>query len=96
MPTRPKDRPASKPAGAPVRMHAKLEVVVHRAEEGGSWAEVPTLPGGFSQAETLAELRRNVQQAVDLYVEDAPAPTPKASGRDRREGKGEGKAQGHR
>jgi len=33
-----------------------LRVVVHEAEEGGFWAEVPTLPGCMTQAETLADL----------------------------------------
>ncbi|HWD39149.1 MAG TPA: type II toxin-antitoxin system HicB family antitoxin [Fimbriimonas sp.] len=36
----------------------KFKVVVHRAEEGGHWAEVPALPGCFTQAESLEELRR--------------------------------------
>jgi predicted RNase H-like HicB family nuclease len=49
---------------------AKLRVVVHQADEGGYWAEVPALPGCFTQAETLAELRANVQAAVDLYLDE--------------------------
>jgi predicted RNase H-like HicB family nuclease len=28
-------------------------IVIHRAEEGGWWAEVPALPGCFAQGETL-------------------------------------------
>ena len=31
----------------------KLKVVVHRAEEGGYWAEVPAIPGCLTQADTL-------------------------------------------
>lgn len=42
----------------------KLKVVVHEAEEGGYWAEVPALPGCVSQGETLEELLANVQEAV--------------------------------
>ena len=49
---------------------AKLRVVVHQADEGGYWAEVPALPGCFSQAERLAEWRANVQAAVDLYLDE--------------------------
>jgi predicted RNase H-like HicB family nuclease len=64
-------------------IHAKLEVVVHKAEEGGYWAEVPALPGCFSQAKTLTELRRNIQEAVDLYLDVA---TPPKGGATRREG----------
>lgn len=57
-------------------MHAKLRVVVHKADEGGYWAEVPALPGCYTQAETLAELRRNVQDAVDLYLTTTPVGQP--------------------
>jgi Uncharacterized conserved protein len=35
----------------------KVKVVVHKAEEGGYWAEVPSLPGCFTQGETLEELK---------------------------------------
>jgi predicted RNase H-like HicB family nuclease len=55
-------------------IHAKLKVIVHKAEEGGYWASVPALPGCYSQGETLAELRRNVQAAVDLYLDEAAGP----------------------
>jgi predicted RNase H-like HicB family nuclease len=57
-----------------ISMHAKVRVVVHKADEGGYWAEVPALPGCFTQAETLAELRKNVQIAVDLYQEGEREP----------------------
>jgi predicted RNase H-like HicB family nuclease len=43
----------------------KIKVVVHEAEEGGFWAEVPAIPGCASQGETLDELLRNVQEAVE-------------------------------
>jgi predicted RNase H-like HicB family nuclease len=60
------------------QVSAKLDYAIHRAEEGGYWAEVPALPGCFTQAETLAELRRNVREAVELYLDAAP-PAPKAA-----------------
>jgi predicted RNase H-like HicB family nuclease len=41
-----------------------MEVIVHRAEEGGFWAEVPAIPGCATQAETLDELLENVHEAV--------------------------------
>ena len=31
----------------------KIQAIIHEAEEGGYWAEVPALPGCFTQAETL-------------------------------------------
>ena len=40
----------------------KIRAVVHKAEEGGYWAEVPALPGCVTQAETMAELRASVQR----------------------------------
>ena len=42
----------------------KIKVVVHEAEEGGFWAEVPAIPGGASQGETMDELLRNVQETT--------------------------------
>src|ERR1043165_3439154 len=52
----------------------KLKVIIHEAEEGGFWAEVPAVPGCASQGETLEELMQNVQEAVEgcLSVEVAP------------------------
>lgn len=47
----------------------QLRVVVHVAEEGGYWAEIPDLPGCFSQGETLDELMENVREAAALYLE---------------------------
>ncbi len=44
-------------------------VVVHTAEEGGFWVEVPALPGCYSQGETVEEALRNVREAIALYLE---------------------------
>lgn len=43
----------------------KLKVVVHEAEEGGSRAKVPGIPGCAMQGETFAELLRNLYEAVE-------------------------------
>jgi len=43
----------------------KFKVVVHSAEEGGYWAEVPTVPGCVSQGETMEELLKNIQEAIE-------------------------------
>lgn len=43
----------------------KIKVIVHEAEEGGLWAEVPALPGCASEGETLEELLANVHEAVE-------------------------------
>lgn len=49
-----------------------LKVLIHSAEEGGFWAEVPALPGCVSQGETMDELRANVREAIEgwLMAED--------------------------
>lgn len=45
-----------------------LRVLVHKAEEGGFWAEVPALPGCYTQAETLEELDLRAREAVEAYL----------------------------
>jgi len=43
----------------------KIKVVVHEAEEGGYWAEVPAIPGCATQGDTIEDLMKNVQEAVE-------------------------------
>jgi len=43
----------------------KLKVVLHEAEEGGYWAEVPSIPGCVTQGESFSELLSNLYEAVD-------------------------------
>jgi predicted RNase H-like HicB family nuclease len=54
----------------------KIKVVVHEAEEGGFWAEVPTVSGRAIEGETMNELLRNLHQAVEgcLSVDIAEVP----------------------
>ena len=47
----------------------EYSVVVHKAEEGGFWVEVPALPGCYSQGETVDETLDNVREAIELYLE---------------------------
>lgn len=42
-----------------------LKAVIHEAEEGGFWAEVPALPGCFTQGDTLKELEANIHEAIE-------------------------------
>lgn len=44
-------------------------IIVHNAEEGGYWVEVPALPGCFSQGETFEETLQNIREAIDLHIE---------------------------
>ena len=43
----------------------KLNVVSHQAEEGGYWAEVPSIPGCATQGDSIEELPKNVHEAVE-------------------------------
>jgi predicted RNase H-like HicB family nuclease len=47
----------------------KLKVVIHPAEEGGFWAEVPGFPGCVSEGETLDEVCANIREAFDGVIE---------------------------
>ncbi len=46
----------------------KIKVVIHEAEEGGYWAEVPVLTGCVTQGETFEELMQNIHEAVELWL----------------------------
>ena len=43
----------------------RIRVVVHKAEEGGFWAEVPSIPGCATQGETMEEIEANVREAIE-------------------------------
>ena len=43
----------------------KLKLIIHEAEEGGFWAEVPSIPGCATQGEDLKELIANIYDAVE-------------------------------
>ena len=49
-----------------------LKAVVHVAEEGGFWAEVPALPGCVTQGETIEEALENLKAATAIYLEEFP------------------------
>jgi predicted RNase H-like HicB family nuclease len=51
-------------------------VVIHDEPEGGFWAEVPALPGCYSQGETIEELRENIREAIRGVIEVAGERTP--------------------
>jgi predicted RNase H-like HicB family nuclease/predicted RNA binding protein YcfA (HicA-like mRNA interferase family) len=39
-----------------------------KGEEGGFWSEVPTLPGCYSQGETIDETLRNTKEAIEVHL----------------------------
>ena len=54
----------------------KPDIVIHRADEGGYWAEVPSIPGCGTQGDSIEELLKNVHEAVEgclsVDVRDVP------------------------
>ena len=54
----------------------KLKVVIHEAEEGGFWAEVPSIPGCATQGDSFEELLSKLYEAVEgclsVEVEEVP------------------------
>ncbi|MBN1982234.1 MAG: type II toxin-antitoxin system HicB family antitoxin [Chitinivibrionales bacterium] len=43
----------------------KLKVVIHESEDGGFWAEVPSIPGCMTQGESYKELIENLYDAIE-------------------------------
>jgi len=43
----------------------KISAVIHPAEEGGYWAEVPALPGCITEGDNLDEVMKNLQDAIE-------------------------------
>ena len=43
----------------------KLKIIVHEAQEGGYWAEVPAIPGCVTQAENQEDLLKNIHEAIE-------------------------------
>ena len=49
----------------------KFKAIVHQAEEGGYWAEVPALPGCITEGDTWEELMTNLKDAIEGWLEVA-------------------------
>jgi predicted RNase H-like HicB family nuclease len=47
----------------------KFAIVIHEDAESGFWAEVPALPGCYSQGESVGELMVNVREAIAGVLE---------------------------
>ena len=43
----------------------KIKVLINKAEEGGYWAEVPSIPGCVTQAENFEDLITNLYEAIE-------------------------------
>lgn len=49
----------------------KLKAIIHPAEEGGYWAEVPALPGCITEGDSMDEVVNNLQDAIQGWLEVA-------------------------
>ena len=55
-----------------------IQAIVHKAGEGGFWAEVPSIPGCATQGETMEELMANLREAITGCL-SVPVDEPTAS-----------------
>ncbi|TPN80844.1 type II toxin-antitoxin system HicB family antitoxin [Mesorhizobium sp. CU2] len=59
-----------------------FKAIVHEAEEGGFWAEVPAIPGCATEGETLDELYANLREAIEGCLSvDLPSSVTSLPGR---------------
>jgi len=49
----------------------KIKAIIHPAEEGGYWAEVPALPGCITEGDSLEEVITNLKDAIEGWLEVA-------------------------
>ncbi len=63
--------PRSQPTNASRTIQVRVDVaaIIHtEAETGGYSAEVPALPGCYTQGETLAEVKDNLKEAIEGWL----------------------------
>jgi predicted RNase H-like HicB family nuclease len=60
----------------------KIEVIVHEAEKGGFWTEVPAIAGCATQGDTFEEHLKNLYEAVEGCL-SVGVETPHSGGNDR-------------
>ena len=49
----------------------KIRAIIHSAEEGGYWAEVPALPGCITEGDTMEEVMANLKNAIEGWLDVA-------------------------
>lgn len=49
----------------------KIRAIIHPAEEGGYWAEVPALPGCITEGDTMEEVMTNLKDAIVGWLDVA-------------------------
>ncbi|MBU4443922.1 type II toxin-antitoxin system HicB family antitoxin [bacterium] len=46
----------------------KIKAIIHEAEEGGYWAEIPSIPGCATQGDSFEELLSNIYEAIEACL----------------------------
>jgi hypothetical protein len=49
----------------------QIKAIIHPAEEGGFWAEVPALPGCITEVDNMEEVINNLKDAIQGWLEVA-------------------------
>ena len=49
----------------------KIKAIIHPAEEGGYWAEVPALLGCITEGDTIEEVTDNLKDAIEGWLDVA-------------------------
>ena len=45
-----------------------FKAIIHKADEGGFWAEVPALPGCVTQGQSVDEVTTNLREAIQGWL----------------------------
>jgi predicted RNase H-like HicB family nuclease len=48
--------------------HMKIKAIVHEVEEGGFWAEVPSIAGCAAEGETVEEAVQKLQEKIEICL----------------------------
>lgn len=70
---------------APEEPPMRYTVILQRESDGGYVVSVPALPGCVSQGDSREEALKNIEEAIELYLEDVKAagePIPVEDGRE--------------
>jgi len=51
----------------------KYDVLFEEQPDGGYTVTVPSLPGCITEGDTLKEAKKNIKEAISLYLEDLKA-----------------------
>jgi len=52
----------------------KIQAIIHEAEEGGYWAEVPIFRGCYTQGETIEEITEMLKEAIEGWLDAMSIP----------------------